>query len=180
MNIGPLIRKYRKGQKLTLKTVAEKSGISEGFLSQVENNVNSPSVDTLIKICNAIGVNAGDIINHAEKQERFVVVRGSEWDDIEIPRSGFVTRRFFPSENRTVLDSAIMFIAPGTAIPVRKNIKSGQEVLCILKGSLDLIHGENAVTLEKGDAVQFWIEPKKQQIINNGDKMAVAMWVGTI
>ena len=180
MNMGPLIRKYRKEKKLTLKIVAEKSGISEGFLSQVENNVNSPSVDTLIKICNAIGVNAGDIINHAEKQERLVVVRGSEWDDVEIPRSGFVTRRFFPSENRTVLDSAIMFIAPGTAIPVRKSIKSGQEILCILKGRLDLIHGENSVTLEKGDAVQYWIEPKKQQIINNGQKVAVALWVGTI
>ncbi len=180
MNIGPLIRKSRKEKKLTLKVVAEKAGISEGFLSQIENNVNSPSVDTLIKICNAIGVNAGDILNHAEKQERFVVVRGSEWDDVEIPRSGFVTRRFFSSENRTVIDSAIMFIAPGKVIPVRKNIKSGQEILCILKGSLELIHGGNTVILEKGDAVQFWIEPKEQKIINNGRSMAVALWVGTL
>ena len=59
MNIGTLIRRCRKERKLTLKIVAEKASISEGFLSQVENNVNSPSVDTLIRICNAIGVNAG-------------------------------------------------------------------------------------------------------------------------
>ena len=42
MNIGTLLRKYRKEQKLTLKVVAEKASISEGFLSQVENDVNSP------------------------------------------------------------------------------------------------------------------------------------------
>lgn len=180
MNIGPMIRKSRKGKRLTLKTVAEKAGISEGFLSQVENNVNSPSVDTLIKICNAIGVNAGDILNHAEKQERLVVVRGSEWNDVEIPRSGFVTRRFFSSENRTVIDSAIMFVAPGKAIPVRKQVKSGQEILCVLKGSIELMHGENKVTLEQGDAVQFWIEPKSQEMINNGQGIAVALWVGTM
>lgn len=41
MNLGTLIRKYRKERKLTLKNVAEKVSISEGFLSQVENDVNS-------------------------------------------------------------------------------------------------------------------------------------------
>ena len=48
---------------MTLKNVAEKASISEGFLSQVENDVNSPSVETLIRICNAIGINAGDLIS---------------------------------------------------------------------------------------------------------------------
>ena len=36
MNLGTLIRRHRKKQKLTLKTVAERAQISEGFLSQVE------------------------------------------------------------------------------------------------------------------------------------------------
>ncbi|MBW2001554.1 MAG: helix-turn-helix transcriptional regulator, partial [Deltaproteobacteria bacterium] len=44
MNLGSLIRRYRKEKRLTLRAVAEKAGISEGFLSQVENDVNSPSV----------------------------------------------------------------------------------------------------------------------------------------
>ena len=70
MNIGTLIRKYRKERKLTLKAVAEKASISEGFLSQVENDVNSPSVDTLMRICNAIGVNAGDLFSQVSKQEK--------------------------------------------------------------------------------------------------------------
>jgi transcriptional regulator with XRE-family HTH domain len=180
MNIGPMIRKHRKEKKLTLKMVAEKAEISEGFLSQVENNVNSPSVDTLIKICGAIGVNAGDILNHVESQEKLAMVRGSEWEDIEIPRSGFVTRRFFPSESRTVIDSAVMFVSPGKSIPIRKQVKSGQEILCVLKGSLTLSHGNDTVCMEKGDAVQYWVEPKKQQIVNNGPDVAVVLWVGTI
>ena len=79
MNLGLLIRRYRKERKFTLKTVAKKAGISEGFLSQVENNVNAPSVESLVKICNSIGVNAGDLINQAKNQERLVVIRKSEW-----------------------------------------------------------------------------------------------------
>ncbi|EKD40377.1 MAG: DNA-binding protein, partial [uncultured bacterium] len=90
MNIGTLIRRCRKERKLTLKIVAEKASISEGFLSQVENDVNSPSVDTLIRICNAIGVNAGDLISQVSKQEKVILIRKSEWDDIDLSHTGFV------------------------------------------------------------------------------------------
>jgi transcriptional regulator with XRE-family HTH domain len=70
MNIGTLIRRCRKERKLTLKVVAEKASISEGFLSQVENNVNSPSVDTLIRICNVLEINAGDLLTRVSEQEK--------------------------------------------------------------------------------------------------------------
>ena len=130
MHIGSLIRHFRKERKLTLKSVSEKAGISEGFLSQVENNVNSPSVDTLMKICDAIGVQAGELLNQAQVQERLVILRKSDWDDFDIPRSGFATQRFFSPQNREVIDSAVLVIEPNVTIPVRKNIKNGQEVIC--------------------------------------------------
>lgn len=180
MNLGLLIRKHRKEQKLTLRAVAERAGISEGFLSQVENDVNSPSVETLIKICQAIGVNAGDLLNLIGRQEKLVVIPKSDWNDVDIPHAGFATRRFYSEENRKTIDSAILFIEPGKSIPVRKNIKNSQEILCILKGSLELAHGEKKVHLDKGDAVHLWAEPKKQQITNRGDRQTIALWVGTL
>jgi transcriptional regulator with XRE-family HTH domain len=180
VNLGSLIRKQRKDKKLTLKAVAEKAGVSEGFLSQVENSVSSPSVDTLISICNAIGTNAGDLLNQVNSRENLVVVRKAEWDDIELPRAGFVTRRFFPPENRAVIDSSILFLEPGREIPVRKNIKNGQEILCVLQGSLELVHGEQVVQLAEGDTVHFYANPAKQYILNKGKRLAVVFWVGTL
>lgn len=180
MNIGPMIRRHRKEQKLTLKAVAAKAGISEGFLSQVENNVNSPSVDTLVKICNAIEVNAGDLLNLAENQQKLNIIRKTDLNDVEIPRAGFVTRRFVPPESRTVLDSAVLIIAPGKSIPIRKNIKSGQELLCILKGTLELIHGDQTVFMQEGDMAHYWVEPQRQIITNNTDETAMVFWVGTL
>jgi transcriptional regulator with XRE-family HTH domain len=180
VNLGALIRRYRKEKKFTLKSVAEKAGISEGFLSQVENSVSSPSVDTLISICNALGINAGDLLNQANTQEKLVVLRRGEWDDIEVPKTGFVTRRFFSPENRAVLDTAIIFLKPDVLIPVRKNIKNGQELLCVLKGSLELIRGPETVKLSEGDCVHFWANPAKQHITNRGKDLAVVLWVGTL
>jgi transcriptional regulator with XRE-family HTH domain len=180
MNLGVLIRKHRKERNLTLKAVAEKAGVSEGFLSQVENSVSSPSVDTLISVCSAIGVNPGDLLNQAGTQENLVVVRKKEWDDVEIPKAGFVTRRFLPPENRAVIDSAVLFLKAGTKIPVRKNVKNGQEILCVLKGSLELVHGDQAVALAEGDTVHFYANPAKQHITNNAKGITVVLWVGTI
>lgn len=180
MNIGTLLRSRRKERKLTLKNVAEKASISEGFLSQVENDVNSPSVETLIRICNAMGVDAGDLITRASRQTKVEVIRRSEWDDIDLSHTGFVTRRFFPPDFRTVIDSAILVIEPGTSIPVRKDIKNAQEVLTILKGSVELILGPDTLHLFEGDSVHFWSNPSNEKITNNGTTTCFVLWVGTI
>ena len=180
MNIGTLIRRCRKERKLTLKTVAEKASISEGFLSQVENDVNSPSVDTLIRICNAIGVNAGDLLSQVSKQEKIVLIRKSEWDEIDLSHTGFVTRRFFPPDHRTIIDSSILVVEPGKSIPVRKNIKNGQEVLCVLKGTIELMLSEETVALVEGDSVHFQSNPDSQKITNTSTTTSFVLWVGTL
>ncbi len=180
MNIGTLIRRARKEQKLTLKTVAEKASISEGFLSQVENDVNSPSVDTLVRICNAIGIDAGNLITQANQQEKIIIIRKSEWDDIELSHTGFVTRRFFPPDTRTVIDSSVLVVEPGKSIPARKNIKNGQELLCVLKGSIELMLSDEKYSLVEGDSVHFLSNPVNQKITNNSTNISFVLWVGTI
>lgn len=180
MNLGNLIRRSRKERNFTLRTVAEKAGVSEGFLSQVENAVSSPSVETLIKICDAIGVHAGDLINQINRQERLAVIRRSDWNDVDLPHTGFVTRRFFAPENRSVLDTAVLVLQPERSIPVRKGIKNGQEILCVLKGALELVYGDRKFLLSEGDTVHFWSNPESQSITNRSEELAIALWVGTL
>ena len=180
MNLGSLIRIYRKERGLTLKAVAEKAGISDGFLCQVENDVNSPSLDTLVNICNSIGINAGDLLNQVENQERLIVIHRKEWSDIDLPDTGFATRRFFSPDNRTVIDSAVLVIKPDITIPVRKKIKNGQEVLCVLKGEIELVHGERTDRLSEGDSAHFWSKPDRQKITNRGNGLAIVLWIGTL
>jgi len=180
LNLGILLRRHRKEKKLTLKTVAERAGVSEGFMSQVENNVKTPSVSTLMKICEAVGADVGGLLNQLKRQEGLFLVKKEEWDDVDLPHTGFATRRFCPPEQRSVIDSAILFIEPGKSIPVRKGVKNGQEVLCVLQGELELVRGQRVVRLTQGDAVHFWTEPQRQAVTNCGQGLAVVMWVGTM
>jgi len=180
MNIGTLIRRYRKEQNFTLKDVAEKASISEGFLSQVENDVNSPSVNTLIRICNALGVEAGDLITQVSKKKKIIIIKRSDWEDVELSHTGFATQRFFAPEDREIIDSSVLVIEPGKSIPARKNIKNGQEVLCVLKGKIELELGEETHSLSEGDAVHFWSNVKRQKITNANSAVSFVLWVGTV
>ncbi len=179
MNLGSVLRKNRKELKLTMKDVAEKAKISEGFLSQIENNVNTPSVDTLMNICGAMGINAGDVLNQVEKQIKFVVIHKNDWADTDIPQSGFATKRFFPPDNRTVIDTAILVINEGKSIPVRKNIRNSQELLSVLKGKVELELGDEKIMLSEGDSIHYWSIPGKEMIFGKSPT-SVVVWVGTI
>lgn len=162
-----------------MKEIAERAKISEGFLSQIENNVNTPSVDTLMNICAAMGINAGDILNQVEKQIKFVIIRKNDWGDIDIPRSGFATKRFFPPDTRTVIDSAVLVIHQGKSIPVRKNIRSSQEFLSVLKGKVELVLGDETIVMTEGDSIHYWSIPGKEMIFGKSPTAVVA-WVGTL
>ncbi len=73
-----------------------------------------------------------------------------------------------------------MFLEPDKVIPVRKNIKDGQEILCVLQGSLELVQGEQVVQMSQGDAIHFYANPAKQYITNKGKEVTVVLWVGTL
>jgi len=180
LNLGTLLRRQRKAKGLTLRSVAEKAGVSEGFLSQVENSVKSPSLESLMNICAALEINPGEVMTQLSNHRPRVVISRSEWDEVDVPHTGFATRRFRAPEERTLIDGAVLFIEPGASIPVRKNIKNGQEILCVLEGSLELVQGEDRVSLGQGDAVHFFAQLQGQRVTNPGRDPAVALWVGTL
>ena len=180
MNLGSRLRKQRTSKGFTLRELSQKAGVSEGFLSQVENNVKAPSLETLFNICEALDINPGDLLNELKNRETMFVISQNEWAETDLPHTGFATRRFLPPDDRTVMDSAVLFIQPSKSLPVRRNLKNAQEVLCVLKGRLELVQGDRRVVLKKGDAVHFWSRPDQQSITNTGDHLAVVLWVGTM
>lgn len=68
--LGKNIKYYRKQKKMTQEELAEKVGLSIGFISQVERGITRMSLDTLIDICNSLDCSAGDILDHVQANPR--------------------------------------------------------------------------------------------------------------
>ena len=104
---------------------------------------------------------------------------------MDLPHTGFATRRFFAPENRTVIDCAILLLEPNECFRSERAARNGQEVLCVLKGALELEEGDQKIDLYEGDAAQFWSDSANQRIVNTSAAVAVALWctldwVGTL
>lgn len=67
--IGYNIKKIRNLKNITLQEVSKKSGLSPGYLSKLERNLNSPTIINLQKICKALDINMTDLISELEEDK---------------------------------------------------------------------------------------------------------------
>ncbi|MFD0510772.1 helix-turn-helix domain-containing protein [Streptomyces aureus] len=76
LRVGAAVRRRRRAQELTLATVAERSGLSVPFLSQVENERARPSRRSLEKVADALGTTAVELLAAADPAHRGPGARG--------------------------------------------------------------------------------------------------------
>ena len=64
-NVARILREEREREKLSLNSLAAKAGISRQMVSYIEQEERNPSLDTLLRICNALNVHLDDVIKRA-------------------------------------------------------------------------------------------------------------------
>lgn len=70
--IGEKIKENRKKLNLTLAELSKRTNLSVGYLSNVERDVTSPTMDKLFKICEAMPINLLDLINDSMPFNPFI------------------------------------------------------------------------------------------------------------
>lgn len=65
--LGAAIRERRKGLGFTLSNMSERTGVSLGYLSQIELGKNSASIETLYRICLALGIKMSDLFQAVQR-----------------------------------------------------------------------------------------------------------------
>ena len=64
--IGSKLRRARIARHLTMRQVAESSGVTEGFLSKLERDLTSPSLATLVTVCDVLKLDVGELLAKTE------------------------------------------------------------------------------------------------------------------
>lgn len=65
--VSIIVKRERLAQKLSLTRLAEKAGLSRQMVSYVERGLRVPGLDTLLRICKVLGLDAADVLRRAEK-----------------------------------------------------------------------------------------------------------------
>jgi transcriptional regulator with XRE-family HTH domain len=149
--IGPRLREARRSRGLSLAALAEQSGLTKGFLSQVERDLTSPSVGTLLRLCRALELPVGHLFDGAHTP----LVRAGERTQIAFGGSGVSEFRLTPAEEpRAML--LLSEIAPGGGSGEDPySLGSDAEIAYVLEGSLHIEVGGSVHRLSAGDALSF-------------------------
>ncbi|MGX5696744.1 helix-turn-helix domain-containing protein [Agromyces soli] len=178
--IGARIRNARSAQGLTLAQVAEAAGLTKGFLSRLERDETSPSVATLVQLCQVLSLTVGSLFAEPEIQ----LVPLDEAPRINFGGTGATERLVSPrGESRVqVLRSSMSAGASGGA--ELYTVASEVEVLHVLSGSLTVRFVDRTLDLAAGDSLTFpGREPHSWEAGSHGAEVAwiivPAPWSGT-
>lgn len=149
--LGPRLRDRRQGLGLTLKDVAERTGFSIGFLSQIERGLATPSLVSLTQVCRSLGCEIGEFLSQPRGDQR--VTRQNDRPVYALGSNTVSYERLSASFPGNVLRSVIIREPPG--FRSEPNSHEGEELYFILEGALTIeINGEQMV-LERGDSIHF-------------------------
>ncbi|MBY6186744.1 cupin domain-containing protein [Marinobacter hydrocarbonoclasticus] len=153
MDIGNRLRQLRTQAGLSQRELAKRTGVTNGFISQVEKNSVSPSVASLKKILEGIPISLTNFFDNEERQPTQVVFRASEMPNIG---SGPIQYRLI---GHSVRDRAIGMLhetmPAGSDTGEEMLTHDGEECGVVLSGQLELTVGEEVSLLEPGDGYYF-------------------------
>jgi transcriptional regulator with XRE-family HTH domain len=68
--VGDELRKAREQAKVTQEKLSFAANIDRSYISQLENNKKSPTLDVLFRLCNVLGVAASELIARVEESQK--------------------------------------------------------------------------------------------------------------
>lgn len=172
--VGARIRTLRLRQGLTLKDVADRTGVSVSMLSMLERGVATASVGTLVSVASALGVHMYDLFDHPAQVEASPVTPVSE--QTVMRTSEGATRRVAHHDVVAGLELAVNTYEVGGASGPAATHHDGREFGVLVSGALSVeLEGEEHL-LQPGDVIAY-SSLKPHRISNAGDAVAVAVWV---
>ncbi|MBO6061330.1 MAG: cupin domain-containing protein [Clostridia bacterium] len=175
MDIGESIKTRRLELGLTQEELAARTELSKGFISQVERNLTSPSIATLMDILEALGTDTSEFFS-----------KGGEEKVVFTPEDMFVSEDsevkssicwLVPNAQKNSLEPIMVTFQPGGST-YPDDPHEGEEFGYVLSGSVTLIVGHRSFRLRKGES--FCFKPtERHYIINNTQREARVIWVAT-
>jgi transcriptional regulator with XRE-family HTH domain len=173
LKVGARLRTLRRERGLTIEQVASAAGLTKGFISQLERDTTTPSISSLARICDALGVRMSDVFASAGSDAVRLIRRG------ERPATDWNPNHFLlspPQEGR--LQAIESSIPPaGGAGDELYSFPGDVEFVYVLAGSLELRVGAETYVLQEGDALTYPLREPHTWANPSADTPARVLWV---
>lgn len=173
MSIGIKIKRLRMMCKLTQEELADRCELTKGYISQIENDLVSPSISTLTDILSALGTDLKNFFSD-ESEEQIVF---NEDDYIVKESEENVITWLVPNSQKNEMEPIIMVINPNTSTTIDMP-HEGQEFGYILEGEVEVVVGGKKHSCKKGETF-YYSTDKNHYLINNTNEYVKLIWVSS-
>ncbi len=174
MEIGDKIKRLRLQRGLTQEELGARTELSKGFISQLERDITSPSIATLMDILEALGTDIASFFHETVDEK---IVYGREDMFVKEQDDGVTIRWLVTNAQKNALEPILVTLpAGGETVP--DDPHEGEEFGYVLAGSITLLLGEKAHRVHRGDS--FCFRPNCVHALKNpGKREALVLWVST-
>lgn len=156
-SVGALIRERRKAARVPLQLLSDRTGLSIGYLSQIERGISSASMRAIATIADGLGVDLSSLFPRTETEagDSGIVFRVEERHSLALDLEGVRKELLTPGDSAGGLRLFLISIAPGGHSGETFYTHSGEEAGTILEGELELTVETESWVLKAGDAFRF-------------------------
>ena len=175
MEIGRKIRRLRQEKLLTQDELASRCELSKGFISQLERDLTSPSIATLIDILEVLGTNLQDFFN--EKEEEKIVFSKKDAYEVSDGEYGYKIDWIVPNAQKNQMEPILLTLEADGKYK-EEAAHEGEEFGYVMAGSVYVHIGNKKYKARKGES--FYYKPKYNHYLSNAGKVpAKLLWVST-
>lgn len=173
-SMGERIKMLRQAKSLTQEELASRAGLTKGFISQVERNLTSLSVESLIGILDALDEKPSTFFDDAFYEKIVFKLK----DRVELDRANVrMFQILVPAAQNRMMDPALLELNSNERTP-EEEPHEGEEFGFVINGSVELILGGKPYKLKKGECFYFKAS-KKHYIVNKRNNKACILWVSS-
>lgn len=174
MEIGYKLKTLRIAKGLTQEELADRSELSKGFISQLERDLTSPSISTLVDILQCLGTNLKDFFNDEEDEQ--IVFRQTDYFEKKDDELGNIIEWIIPNAQKNEMEPIRLTLAAGgTTYPDLPH--EGEEFGYVINGTIQIHIGNKIYKAKKGES--FYFTPSGKHYIEAGKTGAVLIWVSS-
>ena len=175
MKIGMRLKELRVQKGLTQEELADRAELSKGFISQVERDIASPSIATLVDILQCLGSDLKDFFS--EEDEEQIVFHDTDYfekvDDSLFNKIEWI----IPNAQKNMMEPIRLTLAPGGST-YPDNPHEGEEFGYVLSGSITIHLGRKIYKAKKGESFYFTASTT-HYIEANNKTGAVILWISS-
>ena len=173
MEIGAKLKELRILKGLTQEELADRAELSKGFISQLERDLTSPSIATLLDILQCLGTSVNEFFN--ETPEEQIVFEKTDYFEKYDAELKSTVKWIIPNAQKNVMEPILLTLdAGGGTCP--DNPQEGEEFGSILQGSVSIHLGNKVYRAKKGESFYFSADKKHYLTSKTG---ATLLWVSS-